>query len=116
MSCFRGSGRSVNHSIHLTLFQIPTCNPNLQPASCNLQPATCNLQPATCNLQLATCNLQPATCNLQPANYTLHVETLYEKLNTQRPTNAKDHYSYLFFYKMNKGDLPLMYFCFFFLV
>ena len=26
-----------------------------------------------------------------------------------RSANAKYHYSYLFFYKMNKGDLPLMY-------
>ena len=25
--------------------------------------------------------------------------------------NAKYHYSYLFFYKMNKGDLPWMYSC-----
>ena len=28
-----------------------------------------------------------------------------------RSANAKYHYSYLFFYKMNKGDLPLMYSC-----
>ena len=26
-----------------------------------------------------------------------------------RSANAKYHYSYLFFYKINKGDLPLMY-------
>ena len=30
-----------------------------------------------------------------------------------RSANAKYHYSYLFFYKINKGDLPLMYSCFF---
>ena len=30
-----------------------------------------------------------------------------------RSTNAKYHYSYLFFYKMNKGDLPFMYSCVF---
>ena len=28
-----------------------------------------------------------------------------------RSENAKYHYSYLFFYKINKGDLPLMYSC-----
>ena len=28
-----------------------------------------------------------------------------------RSANAKYHYSYLFFYKMNKGDLPLMCSC-----
>ena len=38
------------------------------------------------------------------------VETLYEELNTiLRSANAKYHYSYLFFYKIKKGDLPLMY-------
>ena len=31
--------------------------------------------------------------------------------NEPRSTNAKYHYSYLFFYKMNKGDLPFMYSC-----
>ena len=30
-----------------------------------------------------------------------------------RSANAKYHYSYLFFYKINKGDLPLMYPCVF---
>ena len=30
-----------------------------------------------------------------------------------RSANAKYHYSYLFFYKINKGDLPLMYSCVF---
>ena len=30
-----------------------------------------------------------------------------------RSANAKYHYSYLFFYKMYKGDLPLMYSCVF---
>ena len=30
-----------------------------------------------------------------------------------RSANAKYHYSYLFFYKINKGDLPLMYCCVF---
>ena len=30
-----------------------------------------------------------------------------------RSANAKFHYSYLFFYKINKGDLPLMYSCVF---
>ena len=30
-----------------------------------------------------------------------------------RSTNAKYHYSYLFFYKMNKGHLPWMYSCVF---
>ena len=30
-----------------------------------------------------------------------------------RPANAKYHYSYLFFYKINKGDLRLMYSCVF---
>ena len=39
------------------------------------------------------------------------VETLCEKYNTEVDTNAKYHYSYLFFYKMNKGDLPWMYSC-----
>ena len=48
MSYFRGSGRSVNHLGQLTLFQIPACNPNLQPTNCNLQPATCDLQSETC--------------------------------------------------------------------
>ena len=40
MSCFRGTGRSVNHSGHLTLFQPATltCNPNLQPETCKLHP------------------------------------------------------------------------------
>ena len=28
-----------------------------------------------------------------------------------RPANSKYHYSYLFFYKINKGDLPSMYSC-----
>ena len=28
-----------------------------------------------------------------------------------RSENAKYHYSYYFFYKINKGDLPLMYSC-----
>ena len=28
-----------------------------------------------------------------------------------RSANAKYHYSYLFFYKINKGDLPLMFSC-----
>ena len=28
-----------------------------------------------------------------------------------RSANAKYHYSYLFFYKINKEDLPLMYSC-----
>ena len=30
-----------------------------------------------------------------------------------RSANAKYHYSYLFFYKINKGDLPLIYSCVF---
>ena len=30
-----------------------------------------------------------------------------------RSTNTKYHYSYLFFYKINKGDLPLMHSCVF---
>ena len=30
-----------------------------------------------------------------------------------RSANAKYHYSYLFFYKINKGDLRLMYSCVF---
>ena len=30
-----------------------------------------------------------------------------------RSTNAKYHYPYLFFYKINKEDLLLMYFCVF---
>ena len=30
-----------------------------------------------------------------------------------RPADAKYHYSYLFFYKINKGDLRLMYSCLF---
>ena len=30
-----------------------------------------------------------------------------------RSANAKYHYSYLFFYKINKGDLPLMHSCVF---
>ena len=30
-----------------------------------------------------------------------------------RSANAKCHYSYLFFCKINKGDLPLMYSCVF---
>ena len=30
-----------------------------------------------------------------------------------RSANAKYHFSYLFFYKINKGDLPLMYCCVF---
>ena len=30
-----------------------------------------------------------------------------------RSANAKYHYSYLFLYKINKGDLPLMYLCVF---
>ena len=30
-----------------------------------------------------------------------------------RSANAKYHYSYLFFYKINKGVLPLMYSCVF---
>ena len=34
MSCFR---RSVNHLRHLTLFQIPICNPNLQPSNYTLR-------------------------------------------------------------------------------
>ena len=28
-----------------------------------------------------------------------------------RSANAKYHYFYFFFYKINKGDLPLMYSC-----
>ena len=35
MSCFR---RSVNHLGHLTLFQIPTCNPNLRLLAVRLFP------------------------------------------------------------------------------
>ena len=31
-----------------------------------------------------------------------------------RSANAKHHYSYLFFYKINKEDLPLMYSCVFY--
>ena len=30
-----------------------------------------------------------------------------------RSANAKNHYYYFFFYKINKGDLPLMYSCVF---
>ena len=30
-----------------------------------------------------------------------------------RSANTKYHYSYLFFYKIRKGDLPLMYSCVF---
>ena len=40
------------------------------------------------------------------------VETLYEN-KILRSANAKYHYSCIFFYKINKGDLPLMYSCVF---
>ena len=32
--------------------------------------------------------------------------------NILRSTDAKYHYSYLFFYKINKGELPLMLSCY----
>ena len=38
---------------------------------------------------------------------------LWMRIKILRSANAKYHYSYLFFYKINKGDLPLMYSCVF---
>ena len=40
--------------------------------------------------------------------------TLWMRNTVLRSPNAKYHYSYLFFYKINKGHLLLMYFCVFF--
>ena len=57
------------------------------------------------NVKLTPINVQASRCQ-QPLRLCMRKKIL-------RSANAKYHSSYLFFYKMNKGDSPLMYFCVF---
>ena len=86
----------------------------------------CSYKPCSVSPLKSLCD----DCDLQTSEYRIYYSNVkFTTINTgvalQQPlrlcmrnkivrsANAIYHYSYLFFYKMNKGDLPLMYSCVF---